>query len=421
MVLVGQHRPFMCDLVPLDAADRLDGKWTANVYGQLTDLVVVDVSNGRARVMPRDPPGFYQSVGQLQVHCVFTTPNGTMLYDFNRTVTIVDEAPLMFSPPDGLLRVGSSQHIYCLPQGVASSDREEVERICRVRRIPCNSIRLIDVGGHTDLLSTDHSSVPVKIRPPSGKSSYTRYGSTTVSCSYVVKSGGKVERNLTVRILPEHPNGTLNGNDTGNQTVFVGQHRPFMCDLVPLDAADRLDGKWTANVYGQLTDLVVVDVSNGRARVMPRDPPGFYQSDGQLQVHCVFTTPNGTMLYDFNRTVTIVGGCLSVRCNFCARTRASRTIDGTVLCIVTLDLDTFAFSPYSVPTSSRRLGSDWFDLVRFVFVDYAVSVPVVVALVVSAAFCVWTRLPHAHGHACSHSAAPINSNRCSRWAAFESE
>ncbi|KAA3672943.1 uncharacterized protein DEA37_0000812, partial [Paragonimus westermani] len=219
--------------------------------------------------------------------------------------SVSDETPLVFSPPDGLLRVGSSQHIYCLPQGAASSDREEVERICRARRIPCNSIRLIDVGGHTDLLSTDHSSVPVRIRPPSGKSSYTRYGSTMVSCSYVVKSGGKVERNLTVRILPEHPNGTLNGNDTGHQTVLVGQDRPFMCDLVPLDAADRLDGKWTANVYGPVADLVVVDVSNGRARVMPRDPPGFYQSVGQLQVHCVFTTPNGTILYDFNRTVTI--------------------------------------------------------------------------------------------------------------------
>ncbi|KAF7254932.1 hypothetical protein EG68_08631, partial [Paragonimus skrjabini miyazakii] len=36
--------------------------------------------------------------------------------------------------------------------------------------------------------------------------------------------------------------GTLNGNDTGNQTVEVGHDRPFMCDLIPLDAADRLDG-----------------------------------------------------------------------------------------------------------------------------------------------------------------------------------
>ncbi|KAF7245091.1 hypothetical protein EG68_09543 [Paragonimus skrjabini miyazakii] len=103
-------------------------------------------------------------------------------------------------------------------------------------------------------------------------------------------------------------NGTLNGNDTDNQTVEVGHDRPFMCDLVPLDAADRLDGTWTANVYGQAADVVVVDLANGRARVVPRDPPGFYKSVGQVQVHCVFTTPNGTMLFDFNRTVTIGGG-----------------------------------------------------------------------------------------------------------------
>ncbi|KAF6772953.1 hypothetical protein AHF37_09210 [Paragonimus kellicotti] len=48
--------------------------------------------------------------------------------------------------------------------------------------------------------------------------------------------------------------------------------------------------------------------ANGRARVVPRDPPGFYKSVGQLEVHCVFTTPNGTIMYDFNRTVTIGGG-----------------------------------------------------------------------------------------------------------------
>lgn len=104
--------------------------------------------------------------------------------------------------------------------------------------------------------------------------------------------------------------GTLNGNDSGDQTVSFGESKPFVCDLVPLDAADRLDGTWAAFVEGQAADIVSVNMSDGRAHIVPRDPPGYYASVGEVQVKCVFSTPTGDVIHQFNRTISIEGKCV---------------------------------------------------------------------------------------------------------------
>lgn len=115
----------------------------------------------------------------------------------------------------------------------------------------------------------------------------------------------------------ENVNGTLNGEDGGDQTVSVGESKQFVCDMLPVDAAERLHGKWTAYVNGQAADIVSVNMSDGRAVIVPRDPPGFYTSVGEVQVQCVFSTPTGDIIYEFNRTISVEGACFSVSWNVC--------------------------------------------------------------------------------------------------------
>lgn len=110
--------------------------------------------------------------------------------------------------------------------------------------------------------------------------------------------------------------GTLNGNDTDNQTVPLGEARQFACDMVPLDATDGLHGKWTARVHGPGADMVDVKMVDNRAHVVPRDPPGFYESMRELQVQCVFSTPDDERIYEFNRTISVTGACACACASF---------------------------------------------------------------------------------------------------------
>lgn len=108
--------------------------------------------------------------------------------------------------------------------------------------------------------------------------------------------------------------GTLDKTDSGDRTVNVGDDKQFECDLIPLDAAGRLDGVWTARVFGDEADIVSVDVANGRAVVRPRnassgDANPVYSKPGQVVVECVFTGRDGVPIYQFNRTVTVKREC----------------------------------------------------------------------------------------------------------------
>ncbi|CAH8582217.1 unnamed protein product [Dicrocoelium dendriticum] len=293
-VYTGDDRELECDLVPADAADRLDGVWTVQVYGDSVQVVSVQIVDGRAKVMPPDPPGRYTITGEVLVKCLFQTPDGDPLYEFNRSVTVTDPdlGRLRFDPSDGLLHVGSSETIAC---------HRDVED----ESASPGEFTLVDVHSRTQLLSTDSSVRPVVVKPPEGKSTYTEYGSTTVLCSFEDDRGRRLERNLTVRILPAHMAGTLNGNDTDNQTVHVGDDRELECDLVPADAAGRLDGVWTVQVYGDSVQIVSVQIVDGRAKVVPPDPPGRYTTTGEVLVKCLFQTPDGDPLYEFNRSVTV--------------------------------------------------------------------------------------------------------------------
>lgn len=88
--------------------------------------------------------------------------------------------------------------------------------------------------------------------------------------------------------------------------------RVFECDMVPLDAASKLDGQWRAYVDGQEATIVSVNVSGGRAQILPPDPPGYYDKVGTVTVVCVFESSSGDPLFQFNRTVDVVGRLCSV-------------------------------------------------------------------------------------------------------------
>lgn len=107
--------------------------------------------------------------------------------------------------------------------------------------------------------------------------------------------------------------GTLDGNNTGNPQVPLNQSdRVFECDLVPLGAASELDGQWRAYVDGQESSIVSLNMSGGRAIISPPDPPGYYDKVGTVTIVCVFESPSGDPLFQFNRTLEVAGRLCSV-------------------------------------------------------------------------------------------------------------
>ena len=108
--------------------------------------------------------------------------------------------------------------------------------------------------------------------------------------------------------------GTLNGTDSTDQTVSVGERDELECDLIPLGLAGELGGEWRAYVDDESVAIVSIDNAGGRAVLAPPDPPGYYANAGQVQVRCVFVTPDGDVITEFNRTVTVTGELSGLPC-----------------------------------------------------------------------------------------------------------
>jgi hypothetical protein len=110
------------------------------------------------------------------------------------------------------------------------------------------------------------------------------------------------------------PRGTLDGSDPGNPQVQANQSSDvFECDLIPPGAAARLSGTWRAYVDDREAEILRVNHTSGRALLMPPDPPGRYAKVGLVNVRCVLEDPDsGKPLFEFNRTVTVSGGCVSL-------------------------------------------------------------------------------------------------------------
>ncbi|KAF5396019.1 hypothetical protein PHET_11209 [Paragonimus heterotremus] len=169
------------------------------------------------------------------------------------------------------------------------------------------TLTLTDLYSRTHLLSTNMASSPMRIEPPSKMSVYPFPGDTVISCTFTNKWNQIWQENLTVEIMPVNLTGTINGKDTGDQKVTVGENRIYTCDILNLNGSETTGGIWTAQLFGKDVDFVEIQMKNGHARVVPRDPPGFYKSSGQVQVNCVFSTPTGDIIHQFNRTITITG------------------------------------------------------------------------------------------------------------------
>ncbi|GAA56009.1 hypothetical protein CLF_109635 [Clonorchis sinensis] len=423
VVNAGDNKQLECDLLPLGVVDELHGLWKATVNGDAADIVEVDHTANRAKIRPRNPPGYYTQETSFVVNCVLfaSDDTGTIIRQFNRTVTVkskrqlnhlnchlynfrcnskcdwsilqvnrldaacdllapqrgmrtvADEIPMpfrrsdfeqahhldtgracelprhlkiraycpplcctnksgnvkrsiytqtsvfphpvgretnayfslpfaesdvsgvLFVPPDGILHVGSPDEIQCILDGDQSVSKK-------------GHFILTDMRSRDDLLSTDNRSTPVRIRPPAGETTYPKHGSTVVRCTWEhTNTGDRFERDLTVRILPANLTGTLDRENTDDPVLDVGDNKQLECDLLPLGLAAELDGVWKATVNGAAADIVEIDHTANRAKIRPRNPPGYYTQETSFVVNCVLlaSDDNETVILQFNRTVTV--------------------------------------------------------------------------------------------------------------------
>ena len=108
------------------------------------------------------------------------------------------DGALAFRPGDGLLKVGDSTEIECVLTG-AEGDSNNYNASSG----PVDRFRLVDLHAQSSLLSADVSSLPVRVKPPLGYTTYPNSGSTVIQCSYAIADGLQLEKNLTVRVLRE--------------------------------------------------------------------------------------------------------------------------------------------------------------------------------------------------------------------------
>ncbi|OON14282.1 hypothetical protein X801_09928 [Opisthorchis viverrini] len=169
------------------------------------------------------------------------------------------------------------------------------------------SLVLTDLSDRTDLISIDTSLH--KIKPPAAGTTYTKYGSTIVECKYDpnLSQLPNLVKTLTVRISPQPLDGTLDSENSGNPEVPVGSTKEFQCNLVPLDAAETLNGTWKA-VVDPAGAAGVTESQNGNfGKIGPPNPQGYQNQPSSFKVSCTFSTPEGTIMHTFERTVTVTG------------------------------------------------------------------------------------------------------------------
>ncbi|KER20000.1 hypothetical protein T265_11358 [Opisthorchis viverrini] len=88
--------------------------------------------------------------------------------------------------------------------------------------------------------------------------------------------------------------GTLDGANSGNPEVMAGSTKEFQCDLVPLDAAESLNGIWKASVQ-PAGAAVATELEGGkRVKITQTNAQGYQNQPSSFTVSCRFSTPDGT-------------------------------------------------------------------------------------------------------------------------------
>ncbi|KAG5442356.1 hypothetical protein CSKR_109280 [Clonorchis sinensis] len=200
-------------------------------------------------------------------------------HQFNLVYSAIGITGVRFTSEDGILLVGDELEILCLPL-VGESE------------FPLGKIILTDLGKRTDLISIDHSLQAIK--PPGQEPVYPNYGSTSVECKH--ESPGNLSSVITgtleIRILPKTLDGTLDEENSGNPEVTAGSNKKFRCNLVPLDAAESLNGRWKATVWPPGA-AVVNELEDGKwVEITPPSAQGYQNQPSSIVVSCNFCTPD---------------------------------------------------------------------------------------------------------------------------------
>ena len=98
---------------------------------------------------------------------------------------------LIYSKPDGLLRVGSNETIDCMLRKPISNTSE---KYMIIQSYLTNGSQLVSLMNGTS---------KSQIRPPSGSPTYPKAGMTIIKCEYAGPNNSYYTKNLTVRIIRE--------------------------------------------------------------------------------------------------------------------------------------------------------------------------------------------------------------------------
>ena len=111
---------------------------------------------------------------------------------------------------------------------------------------------------------------------------------------------------LYICCLAANMSGTLNGNDTQDVDLDVGSSDVLKCELLPIGLSNQLGGVWTARINGSVSELVSLYQNDSGVFVVPRNGIN-YDLTGETVVECIYSTPEGLPIHQFNRTVRING------------------------------------------------------------------------------------------------------------------
>lgn len=102
--------------------------------------------------------------------------------------------------------------------------------------------------------------------------------------------------------------GTLDGvTNSQKVTVLKNGNPPLECGLIPSVKQLNLHGYWRGYVNGEEMYVVHVNHTGGRALVQPPLNMTTFGVEGEAEITCRFYTDDGYLLFDFNRSVEVIG------------------------------------------------------------------------------------------------------------------
>nr|CAH8863270.1 unnamed protein product [Trichobilharzia regenti] len=356
----GSSNRFSCGLLPRDIEDNLNAYWIGKILSKSVvsssnsnnDLILMVTHNRKVIIQPPKGKLIYDLTGYVQINCQLKSVHGNkIIFDFNKTITIHDEAIQLLYEHENRLTLGTNMRMKC--------DHEIHEKNNSINQYNNGYWLIHIIGGHIDIISLKIINRTSVIQPPYNQIVYTKPGKVEIVCSFIdhqtkkeIYSKVKIIKivntyrkgtlnginnrdillvlvqemtcknscilkydayeigfafNKSIEIIDGVKTGTINGYDELDGIVNIGTNHTFKCGLLPEWSESLYHGYWEARLLSSANyPLISVTSCYNKAVIGPPFNSSVYYLTGSVTVECIFKNhENKQTIYVFNKNIII--------------------------------------------------------------------------------------------------------------------